>query len=79
MFSFITKNWRGRPLESREVMVNLIGDTTTKAGLKIKARIDDNEYPTGIKVSDKELAEINIERKKFHGEWNYKISPINKK
>jgi Rhodopirellula transposase DDE domain len=75
MFSHITKNWRGRPLTSYEVVVNLIANTTTSAGLKIKAALDEKEYPTGIKITDKELKSINLIRNNFHGEWNYTISP----
>jgi len=75
MFCHITQNWRGRPLLSREVVVNLIGHTTTVEGLKIQAKLDDNLYEAGIKVSDQELAEVTIERDAFHGEWNYKIMP----
>ena len=75
MFCYITQNWRGRPLLSREVVVNLIGNTTTAGGLKIHAALDENTYQPGIKVSDQELAELAIEREDFHGEWNYKIMP----
>ena len=75
MFSHITKNWRGRPLTSHEVIVNLIANTTTNAGLKIQAELDLKEYPTGIKVSDKKMAMINLEKNDFHGEWNYTIHP----
>ena len=75
MFCHITQNWRGKPLVSHEVMVNLIGCTTTRKGLKIRAEMDDNEYQTGIKISDKELEKVNIEKEEFHGEWNYKICP----
>jgi len=75
MFCHITQNWRGRPLLSREVVVNLIGNTTTAEGLKIQAKLDENLYEAGIKVSDQELAEVTIERDTFHGEWNYKIMP----
>jgi hypothetical protein len=75
MFCHITQNWRGRPLLSREVVVNLIGDTTTAAGLRIQAELDENAYEAGIKVSNQELAELAIEREEFHGEWNYKIKP----
>jgi Rhodopirellula transposase DDE domain len=75
MFCHITKNWRGRPLISRAVVVSLIGNTTTKAGLQIHAELDTNAYPTGIKVTDEELAAVRIERDQFHGEWNYTISP----
>ena len=75
MFSHITKNWRGRPLTSHEVVVNLIANTTTNAGLKIKAALDEKEYPTGIKITDKELESINLNKNDFHGEWNYTIAP----
>lgn len=75
MFSFVSKNWRGRPLDSLGTIVNLIASTTTKKGLQIKAEIDTNEYEKGIKVSDEEMALLNIERESFHGEWNYKIMP----
>jgi len=75
MFCHITQNWRGRPLISREVVVNLIGNTTTKTGLTIKAKIDDNKYEKGIKVSKKELKTLGIIEDSFHGEWNYKIRP----
>jgi len=75
MFSHITKNWRGRPLTSHEVVVNLIANTTTNAGLKIKAALDEKEYPTGIKITDKELKSINLNKNDFHGEWNYTIAP----
>jgi len=75
MFSRITANWRGRPLVSREVVVNLIGSTTTKTGLRINAALDNSTYAQGIKVSDKELATLAIERDEFHGEWNYRLRP----
>lgn len=75
MFAHITHNWRGRPLISHEVIVNLIGRTTTQKGLKIKARLDTRKYPTGIKVSNKELALVQIQKDDFHGEWNYRILP----
>jgi hypothetical protein len=75
MFCHITQNWRGRPLVSREVVVNLIGNTTTAEGLRIQAQIDDNTYAAGIKVSDQELAALAIERDEFHGEWNYRLKP----
>lgn len=73
MFSHITKNWRGRPLTSHEVIVNLIANTTTNAGLKIQSALDAKEYPTGNKISDKKMAAINLEKDSFHGEWNYMI------
>ncbi len=75
MFCHITQNWRGRPLRSRAIVVNLIGHTTTKAGLRIQAELDASNYRKGIKVSDEELAAINLERDSFHGEWNYTITP----
>ena len=75
MFCHITENWRGRPLVSRSVVVNLIGNTRTKAGLRINAELDTNSYPTGVKVTDEELATVRIKKAKFHGEWNYTISP----
>jgi hypothetical protein len=75
MFCHITENWRGKPLVSRAVIVNLIGNTKTRRGLTIKAELDENMYPTGIKVSDEELAAVRIQRDKFHGDWNYTILP----
>jgi Rhodopirellula transposase DDE domain len=75
LFCFITKNWRGRPLTTYEVIVNLIASTTTKAGLFVRAAIDTNVYDTGITVSDEELARLRLIRAKFHGEWNYTIKP----
>ena len=78
MFCHITNNWRGRPLVSREVVVNLIGCTTTEAGLHIRSQLDENTYETGLKVSDEELAELALERDEFHGEWNYRLRPREK-
>lgn len=75
MFCHITKNWRGRPLVSRETVVNLIGNTTTKTGLSIKAKLDIRQYEKGIKVTKIELENLGIIKDSFHGEWNYKISP----
>ncbi len=75
LFSFISQNWRGKPLISHEVIVNLIAATTTNAGLLVHSEIDAKTYPAGVKVSDKELSEINILRDKFHGDWNYCIKP----
>jgi hypothetical protein len=77
MFCHITENWRGRPLLSREVIVNLIGKTRTEAGLRIEAALDTNSYPKGIEVSDEEMARVRLERDEFHGDWNYTISPRN--
>ena len=75
LFSFITKNWRGRPLTSYQVIVNLIAHTTTNAGLVVRAALDTGRYETGIVVSDEELARVQIVPAKFHGEWNYSIRP----
>ena len=75
MFCHISTNWRGRPLESLEVIVNLIGNTTTATGLIIHAEIDASLYPTGQKVSDDELARVQLRPDRFHGEWNYAIHP----
>lgn len=75
LFSYISMNWRGKPLISIEVIVNLIASTKTKEGLRVKTSIDKRSYQTGIKVTDKEFNEINIEKNEFHGEWNYKIKP----
>ena len=75
MFCHITANWRGRPLVSREVVVNLIASTTTRQGLKIKAGLDENRYEAGIRVPDDEMAALSIEPAEFHGEWNYQINP----
>ena len=75
LFSFITMNWRGEPLISHEVMLNLIANTKTKTGLSVKAELDNSEYPKGIKVPDAEFTAINMVRDDFHGDWNYSISP----
>jgi transposase len=75
LFSFISQNWRGKPLVSHQVIVNLIAATTTKTGLRVRAEVDPGKYPKGVKVSDKEVAAIRLERDKFHGEWNYAILP----
>ena len=75
LFSFITMNWRGRPLRSYETIVSLIGNTTTYGGLAVRAQIDRRKYPTGRKVAAAELRALNIERDEFHGDWNYTISP----
>jgi Rhodopirellula transposase DDE domain len=79
MFSHITQNWRGRPLVSHEVVVQLIGNTRTASGLKIRAELDDGSYPTGIKVTDSELEALNLKRADFHGDWNYMLLPKRKK
>jgi hypothetical protein len=75
MFCHITQNWRGRPLTSHEVVVNLIGKTTTSTGLTIQASLDENTYPTKKQVADEELAAVRLQRADFHGEWNYSIRP----
>jgi transposase len=75
LFSLISQNWRGKPLVSHQVIVNLIAATTTKTGLRVRAEVDPGKYPKGVKVSDKEVASIRIERDQFHGEWNYAIFP----
>ena len=75
LFSFITQNWRGKPLISHQVIVNLIAATTTKTGLKVSADIDPNIYPTGRKITDAEMDQLNLVRDEFHGEWNYTICP----
>ena len=73
LFSFITMNWRGRPLVSHEVIVNLIAATKTKSGLAVRSELDTASYPKGIAVSNAEFAAINIEPDDFHGDWNYRI------
>jgi hypothetical protein len=78
LFSFITMNWRAKPLVSYQVIIDLIGATTTATGLKVVCKLDDNVYPKGVVVSDEELATINIVRADFHGEWNYTIKPSNR-
>jgi hypothetical protein len=75
LFSFITMNWRAKPLVSYQVIIDLIGATTTATGLKVVCELDDNVYPKGVVVSNEELAAINIVRADFHGEWNYTIKP----
>jgi hypothetical protein len=75
LFSFISQNWRGKPLISHAVIVKLIAATRTQAGLKVKARLDRNFYPGGIKVSKADLESVQLRRDKFHGDWNYTILP----
>jgi hypothetical protein len=76
LFCHITENWRGRPLLSHEVIVHLIANTTTDTGLSVQAQLDENTYPTGIKVSDEQMKELNICPAKFHGnDWNYSVKP----
>ena len=68
-------NWRGRPLTSHEVIVELIGATTTQTGLRVRAELDRGRYPLGVRVGDEELAAVPLARHAFHGEWNYSIQP----
>jgi len=75
LFSFISSNWRGEPLRDYETIVQLIARTTTAKGLKVTCRLDRRKYPTGRKVADEEMKRLNLERSKFHGEWNYTIRP----
>jgi hypothetical protein len=75
LFSYISQNWRGKPLISHEVIVNLISQTTTTTGLKVRSEIDRNLYPKGIKISERQMKEIEIVRHDFHGDWNYSIRP----
>jgi hypothetical protein len=75
LFSHIGINWRGRPLTSREAIVQLIGNTRTESGLEVRAELDEGLYPTGVKVTDQQLRAINLHRAAFHGEWNYTITP----
>jgi hypothetical protein len=74
LFSHISMNWRGRPLVSHEVVVDLIGATTTRTGLKVHAELDRGFYPTGVKVTDAELGAVPLTRHDWHGEWNYTIT-----
>jgi transposase len=75
LFSFISKNWRGRPLDSLATVVNLISNTTTQTGLSVEASLDFASYEKGIKVSEEQMAQLNLKRDKFHGEWNYSLIP----
>jgi len=79
LFSFITINWRGKPLRSYRAIVQLIAATTTDAGLKVRAELDENKYPKGVKVSDVQMAAVNLTSHSFHGDWNYTVSPFPKK
>ena len=78
LFSFITINWRGKPLRSYRTIVQLIAATTTDTGLKVRAELDENKYPKGVKVSDLQIAAVNLTRHTFHGDWNYTVSPQRK-
>ena len=75
LFSHISMNWRGRPLVSHEVIVKLIGETTTSMGLEVKAQLDKRKYPTKVKITDEEMKRVKIRAHNFHGEWNYSINP----
>ncbi len=75
LFSFISQNWRGKPLVSHEVIINLIAATTTTTGLSVKSKLDPNAYPAGVKVSDQQMAELQLRRDRFHGDWNYSLVP----
>ena len=75
LFSFISINWRGKPLRTYETVVNLIGNTTTRGGLVVCAKLDRRRYPVGRKISPKELSALNLDMDKFHGDWNYVIHP----
>jgi transposase len=75
LFSHITMNWRGRPLTSHDVIINSIAATTTRTGLTVQARLDDNSYPTGVKVTSAQMAALPVSRHPFHGDWNYTLHP----
>ncbi len=75
LFSHISINWRAKPLTSRQVVIDLIASTTTTMGLKVYARLDETTYPTKIKVTDAEIAAVNLTGDDFHPEWNYTITP----
>jgi len=75
LFSFITQNWRGRPLVSHQTVVNLIAGTTTRTGLIVKAALDTNRYETGVKVTEEELKRLRLTPHRFHGDWNYQLTP----
>ena len=79
LFSFISVNWRGKPLRSFRTIVQLIAGTTTDTGLTVRAELDARKYPTGVEVSDEEFSAINIKRHAFRGDWNYTISPNRRK
>jgi hypothetical protein len=75
LFSYISQKWRGKPLVSHEVVINLIAATIIRTGLTVQYELDTNKYPTGIKITEEELSQVNISRGHFHGEWNYSIKP----
>ncbi len=78
MFCHITENWRGHPLVSRAVVVNLIGSTKTRAGLRVEAELDSNTYEKGIKITDEQMDAVRLKKDRFHGDWNYRIEPHQK-
>ena len=75
LFSYPSLNWRGRPLESQQIIVSLIGATKTNTGLKVSAALEEAIYPLGKKVSDEQMAALKLTRDSFHGEWNYSLAP----
>ena len=77
LFSFITQNWKGKPLVSRQAIVELIASTTTRKGLTVRAAIDTNTYETGIEISNEELRKVQLMWQDFHGDWNYTTKPRN--
>jgi hypothetical protein len=79
LFSFISINWRGKPLRSFRTIVELIAGTTTDTGLEVRAGLDENKYATKVKISKEELAAVNLSRHSFHGDWNYTVSPNRRK
>jgi len=79
LFSYISQNWRGKPLRSFETIINLIASTTTATGLKVHAELNTQTYPAGIKVPDQQFDQVNLRRDKFHGDWNYEILPLSRK
>jgi len=76
LFCFLSKNWRGRPLYDYTTIIELIGNTTTQTGLRVQARLDEGDYPTGVKVTDQEMQALNLTKSEWHGEWNYSIAPV---
>jgi hypothetical protein len=78
LFSFISLNWRGRPLDSYQVIIDLISSTTTSTGLNVYAGVDPTAYPTKVKVTKDQIAAVNIIGHEFHPEWNYRITPANR-
>ena len=75
MFAFITQDWRGKPLLTHQVIIQLIASTTTQTGLTVQCRLDQNAYENGVNISDKQIASLNITPANFHGDWNYTIAP----